>query len=143
MRGAALAHDTLIAGLGKADQEPFFDGTYHQGEPHLGDLYEMVFPTGTKTEEDAAYDREFAFSYVRPIRSSEDQFIQTENPDRSGNLLMFRDSFGNLLHPYLADAYGQAAFSRAMPLRWATRIEARLSVLMMELTFSAPSTRKA
>ena len=75
----------------------------------------MVFPTGTKTEEDAAYDREFAFSYVRPIRSAEDQFIQTENPDRSGNLLMFRDSFGNLLHPYLADAYGQAAFSRAMP----------------------------
>ena len=115
MRGAALAHDTLIAGLGKADQEPFFDGSYHLEEPHLGDLYEMVFPTGTKTEEDAAYDREFAFSYARPIRSAEDQFIQTENPDRSGNLLMFRDSFGNLLHPYLADAYGQAAFSRAMP----------------------------
>ena len=75
----------------------------------------MVYPTGTRTEEDAAYDREFAFSYARPIRSAEDQFIQTENPDRSGNLLMFRDSFGNLLHPYLADAYGQAAFSRAMP----------------------------
>ena len=90
MRGAALAHDTLIAGLGKADQEPFFDGSYHMGESHLGDLYEMVFPTGTKTEEDAAYDREFAFSYARPIRSAEDQFIQTENPDRSGNLLMFR-----------------------------------------------------
>ena len=115
MRGAALAHDTLIAGLGKTDQEPFFDGSYHLGEPHLGDLYEMVYPTGTRTEEDAAYDREFAFSYARPIRSAEDQFIQTENPDRSGNLLMFRDSFGNLLHPYLADAYGQAAFSRAMP----------------------------
>ena len=28
---------------------------------------------------------------------------------------MFRDSFGNLLHTFLADAYGQAAFSRAMP----------------------------
>ena len=116
MRGAALAHDTLIAGLGKTDQEPFFDGSYHLGEPHLGDLYEMVYPTGTRTEEDAAYDREFAFSYARPIRSAEDQFIQTENPDRSGNLLMFRDSFGNLLHPYLADAYGQAAFSGPCPI---------------------------
>ena len=115
VRGAALAHDALITGLGKTDQEPFFSGTYHQGEPHLGDLYEMLYPTGTETEEDAAYDRPFAFSYVRPIRSAEDQFIQTENPDRSGSLLMFRDSFGNLLHTFLADAYGQAAFSRAMP----------------------------
>ena len=114
-KGAALAHDALVAGLGKTDQEPFFSGTYHQGEPHLGDLYEMLYPTGTETEEDAAYDRPFAFSYVRPIRSAEDQFIQTENPDRSGSLLMFRDSFGNLLHTFLADAYGQAAFSRAMP----------------------------
>ena len=31
MRGAVLAHDTLIAGLGKTDQEPFFDGPYHLG----------------------------------------------------------------------------------------------------------------
>ena len=115
VRGAALAHDTLIAGLNKTGQEPFFDGAYHEGEPHLGDLYEMVYPTGTKTEADAEYDREFSYSYVRPIRSAEDQFIQTENPARSGNLLMFRDSFGNLLHTFLADAYGQAAFSRAMP----------------------------
>ena len=115
VRGAALAHDALVAGLGKTDQEPFFSGTYHQGEPHLGDLYEMLYPTGAETEEDAAYDRPFVFSYARPIRSAEDQFIQTENPDRSGSLLMFRDSFGNLLHTFLADAYGQAAFSRAMP----------------------------
>lgn len=115
VRGAALAHDALIAGLDKSDQEPFFTGSYHEGEPHLGDLYEMLYPTGTQREEDAEYDRAFAYSYVRPIRSPEDQFIQTENPARTGNLLMFRDSFGNLLHTFLADAYGQAAFSRAMP----------------------------
>ena len=92
VRGAALAHDALIAGLDKSDQEPFFTGSYHEGEPHLGDLYEMLYPTGAETEEDAAYDRPFAFSYARPIRSAEDQFIT-----------------------FLADAYGQAAFSRAMP----------------------------
>ena len=115
VRGAALAHDTLIAGLNKTDQEPFFSGAYHQGDPHLGDLYEMVYPTGRKTEADAAYDREFSFSYARPIRSAEDQLIQTENPGQSGSLLMFRDSFGNLLHTFLADAYGEACFSRAMP----------------------------
>ena len=114
-RGAALAHDVLIDGMEKRDQEPFFPGTYHQGEPHLGDLYEMLYPTGEEREEDAAFDREFSFAYVRPIRSAEDQFIQTENPGRGGSLLMFRDSFGNLLHPFLADAYGEAAFSRAMP----------------------------
>ena len=115
VRGAALAHDVLTAALGKTDQAPFFDSPYHQGEPHLGDLYEMVYPTGTRTEADAEFDRPFGFSYVRPIRSTEDQLIQTENPEKSGSLLMFRDSFGNLLHTFLADAYGEAAFSRAMP----------------------------
>ena len=115
VRGAALAHDVIIEALGKEDQEPFFAGAYHPGEPHLGDLYEMVYPAGTRTEEDAAYDRAFAFTYTRPIRSAEDQLIQTENPGRSGSLLMFRDSFGNLLHLFLADAFGEAAFSRAMP----------------------------
>ena len=114
-RGAALAHDAIIAALNKTDQAPFFGGTYHPGEPWLGDLYEMLYPTGTQTEADAEFDRAFSFSYVRPIRSPEDQLIQTENPDRSGSLLMFRDSFGNLLHSFLADAYGEAAFSRAMP----------------------------
>lgn len=114
-RGAALAHDALIQGLGKADQTPFFSGSVHAGEAHRGDLYEMLYPAGRGTEADAAYDRAFAFTYLRTPRGPDDQRIETENPDASGNLLMFRDSFGNALHPFLADAYGKALFSRAMP----------------------------
>ena len=133
VRGAALAHDALIAALNKTDQAPFFSGPYHDGDPHLGDLYEMLYPTGTETEPDAAYDRPFSFSYVRPIRSPEDQFIQTENPNRSGSLLMFRDSFGNLLHSYLADAYGQAAFSRSMPYQMSLLDQTGADTVILEI----------
>lgn len=133
VRGAALAHDAIISALGKDDQEPFFSGPWHAGESHLGDLYEMLYPTGTRTEEDAAFDRAFAFSYARDIRSPEDQFIQTENPDRSGNLLMFRDSFGNLLHSFLADAYGQAAFSRAMPYQMSLLDQTGADTVILEI----------
>ena len=132
-RGAALAHDTLIRGMGKVDQEAFFAGATRSGAPHLGDLYEMLYPAGTQTEADAAYDRAFAFSYVRPIRSAEDQFIQTENPDRSGSLLMFRDSFGNLLHSFLADAYGQAAFSRFMPYQMSLLDQTGADTVLIEI----------
>lgn len=133
VRGAALAHDAIISALGKADQEPFFSGSWHEGEPHLGDLYEMLYPAGTRMEEDAAFDRAFSFSYARAIRSPEDQFIQTENPDRSGNLLMFRDSFGNLLHSFLADAYGQAAFSRSMPYQMSLLDQTGADTVILEI----------
>lgn len=114
-RGAALAHDTLIAALGKTDQAPFFDGAYQITENHKGDLYEMLYPAGQELDEDAVFERPFAFAYTAEPRSAEDQRIDTACAGKSGSLLMFRDSFGNALHPFLADAFGRAAFSRAMP----------------------------
>ena len=113
-QGAALAHDILIDAVGKTDQMPFFNGEVELGESKLGDLYTMIYPDGSDLEQNMVYKRQFDFSYVRPIRSVEDQIIETQS-NKSGRLLMFRDSFGNSLHAYLADAYGYAVFSRAMP----------------------------
>ena len=112
-RGAALAHDAICEALGRPD--PFFEGAYHAGDPHRGDLYEMLYPAGTYREPDAAYDRAFTYEHTRRYRSPEDLRIETERPGGSGDLLMFRDSFGNSLFPFLAESFGTAVFSRAMP----------------------------
>ena len=112
--GAALAHDVLVEAMGKTDQTPFYGGATQPGPGKRGDLYEMLYPAGAGLEESPVYQRGYAFTYARPMRSPEDQLIETAS-SKSGRLLMYRDSFGNSLHTYLADAYGAALFSRSMP----------------------------
>ena len=46
---------------------------------------------------------------------------------------MFRDSFGNLLHSFLADAYGQAAFSRAMPYQMSLLDQTGADTVILEI----------
>ena len=85
------------------------------GSPHLGDLYEMVYPTGTRTEEDAAYDREFAFSYAGPSAAPRTSSFRRRTRTGAGTCSCSGLLRATCCTPYLADAYGQAAFSRAMP----------------------------
>ena len=113
-RGAALAHDTIAAALGLSS-EPFFPLPYRLERTHKGDLYEMLYPTGTALDDNMVFDRPFTFTHVKEPRSPEDQRIETVNSAQSGSLLMFRDSFGNALYPFMADSFGHAVFSRAMP----------------------------
>ena len=52
---------------------------------------------------------------VEEISSNFDPRITTVNPVKEGSLVMYRDSFGNALLPYMADAYANAYFSRGIP----------------------------
>ena len=131
-QGAALAHDVLIKAMGKEDQMPFFNGDIELGKGKLGDLYTMLYPSGTNDEQNMIYKRKFDFSYVRPIRSVEDQIIETQS-SKSGRLFMFRDSFGNSLHTYLADAYGYAVFSRAMPYNMTLLEQYQADTVLIEI----------
>lgn len=112
--GAALAGDALCTALDK-DQDSYWGKSYTMTPSHQGDLYEMVYPAGSLLEEDAVFDQPFSFAYQQGFRSAEDITIRTQNPEQTGSLLMFRDSFGNALHPFMAQQYGAACFSRAMP----------------------------
>ena len=113
-RGASLAGDTILAAL-DAEYEPFYTGSWYTVREEKGDLYEMVYPAGTDLDEDQRYDREFTFRYVNAIRSTGDNRILTASEGKSGSLVMYRDSFGNTLHAYLAEAFGSALFSRITP----------------------------
>lgn len=112
--GAALAGEAICNALGK-NQASFWGQNYTMNPSHRGDLYEMAYPAGTLLEEDAVFTQAFSFTYQQGFRSPEDITIRTQNPDQTGSILMFRDSFGNALHPFIAQWYGSACFSRAMP----------------------------
>lgn len=132
-RGAALAHDILTNVLGLENRTEWFTQPGQTAKTHRGDLYEMLYPTGTALEEEVEFDLPFTFTYLRPIRSAGDQRIQTENPSQAGSLLMFRDSFGNSLYPFLAEDYGQALFSRSMPYQMALLEETGADTVIIEL----------
>ena len=128
-RGAALAHDALSNALGLENRVEWFTQPGQTAKTHRGDLYEMLYPTGSALEGET----QFAFTYVRPIRGPEDQRIQTENSAQTGSLLMFRDSFGNTLFPFMAEDFAQAAFSRSMPYQMALLDETGADTVLIEL----------
>lgn len=113
-QGAGLAGDLLLAALGK-DLPAFYGGETRAICEETGDLYEMLYPKGKRLDQDTVYTREFTFSYTTPIRSPQDNMIRTSCAGRSGDLLMFRDSFGNALHLFMAEGFGQASFCRLTP----------------------------
>lgn len=110
-RGAALAADELNAALGRSSR--YFSGNFSRTEPHTGDLFEMLYPAGRDDETDPVYGGTLSYTFAEKSGTRPDSIsIRTESGGE-GSLLMYRDSFGNLLYPYLADSFGQAYFSRA------------------------------
>lgn len=107
-RGAALAADTLLRSLDMASD--WFSAEFAPAGGHRGDLYEMLYPTGTRTEEETAP----VFSHVTSAdpNGGDAINIRTSSDAPGGALLCFRDSFGRALYPYLADGFAEALFSR-------------------------------
>lgn len=113
-KGAAFAADAINQALGRSSS--YFEGPFTPETVHKGDLYDMLYPAGDGQEDDPVYGGGLNFEYDAPIRSAENLTIMTHGGGE-GSLLMFRDSFGNNLYPYLADSFGAALFSRSMPYR--------------------------
>lgn len=115
-KGAALAADAINDALDRGRTSRYFDGPFTPEQTHKGDLYDMLYPAGKGMDTDQAYGGTLSFEYDAPIRSAENLTIMTHG-QRENSLLMFRDSFGNLLYPYMADSFDAALFSRSMPYR--------------------------
>lgn len=112
-KGAALAADSILSAAGI--ESDFFKGTFKEGKNHTGDLYEMLYPSGEYTETDYVYSDGFTFREETNSRGGDAINFSTSCAGRNGSLLCWRDSFGNSLYPYLAEAFGNADFSRSFP----------------------------
>lgn len=158
-RGAALAGDVLYGALDatrdltwdsirtspeqttdRLSSDRFFSTSYTMQGNHKGDLYQMAYPAGTQSEADAIFDRAFTFQYEGNFHSPEDVRILTTNAGKPGSLVMFRDSFGNALHPFLAERFGKALFSRATPYDLTTVAREQADTVVIELVERNVST---
>lgn len=86
MQGAQLAAQTLLQELKETPQD--FDALKTGGvNPHVGDLYEMVYPSGQESEADAGYA--FDYTYDEKFRSADDITINTENSGAEGSVFVY------------------------------------------------------
>ena len=124
--GAAFACGLMQEALGKScfdyREEPFTIEASHRG-----DLYRMLYPSGKRLDDNVVFEHGHSFVYTMDTESTEDFEIASACEGKDGNLLMFRDSYGNALIPFVADEYGKAFFSKAMPYRWDLLEEAKTS----------------
>lgn len=125
--GANLAGAEILNTLGKSGAS---EGAL-AAKTHPGDLYGMLYPASSKAEAAPAPARARTFSYASEVRGPDDQLIKTASA-QDGTLFVFRDSFGNALHEDLAEGFGEAVFSRAMPYD-ASLIETMPDVLIAEI----------
>ena len=109
-RGAALAADILLSEMKK--DTSFFTSTFSPGDPHRGDLYDMLYPTGKKAEMAQCYAPGFSFALDGNADGGNALTLHTLNGEKTGKLLCWRDSFGVSLYPYLADSFSESFFYR-------------------------------
>ena len=109
-KGAALGADLINRAFGV--ESSYFSADFSQTEPHIGDLYQMLYPALGDTEKNPVYGGTLNFRYTSKATKPDSITLQTEGSGQ-GSLLAYRDSFGNLLYPYLADSYEACYFSRS------------------------------
>ncbi len=118
-KGAVMAYNTLLDAA-DVDHEDYQDVTPTETVDYYGDLTKMLYPCafGTTPEKRLTYlfQNDTTWSYANGATSVEENTIETTNKDGNGTLLMYRDSFGNSLLPYFAQAYEKATFSKVEPI---------------------------
>ena len=114
-RGAALGADTILSAAGM--RSDYFAGPFRTEQTHAGDLYAMLYPRGGVLEPSYIWEPGFTFSYTTDFHNYDDMLITTERPGADGCLMLFRDSSGRSLYPYLAESFGAAYISRSNSYR--------------------------
>lgn len=114
-KGALMVYNATLDALGKTHDD-YSAVEEKRVNDHHGDLSHMLYPASQLTEYDYHYAIDETYSYVTPTKSVEDILITTENPSASGSLYMYRDSFGNSLLPFFANAYQNATFTKSKPI---------------------------
>ena len=128
--GAAMAADRILNGIGKGHLS-YAGRAYTARKDFQGDLERMLYPSMPGLEEEIYYDPAPQFFYCKNVESNFDPKISTRS-DGDGSLVMYRDSFGNSLLPFMAEAFENAWFSRALPYHLQDLSEHEADALVIE-----------
>lgn len=114
MKGANLAYNGIMDSLNLPHED------YSDKEPILvnnekGDLNKMLYSFYGEPEQNYDYNLTQEYVYTSNEKDVEGRWLITENQTGTGTLLMFRDSFGNTLIPFLSNEFRTAYYSKGEP----------------------------
>ena len=112
-KGAVMVYNTLLDTCGKP-HETYENHLTQITNDFYGDLNQLLFPAGARPETDIRYTGGSTWTYSQG-ETVEDSLIITECEGGSQTLLMYRDSFGNSLIPFLSEEFSQAIYSKNVP----------------------------
>lgn len=130
-RGAALAADEILKCLGMTPN--YYSQAFTSGEAHRGDLYEMLYPAGRKTETDEVLSSGFSFKCEGDPNGGNALNIKTQCSGQNGCLMCWRDSFGISLYPYMAESFGKASFSRSSVYDLQKAVDSGCTAVVIEI----------
>jgi len=129
--GAYLGYQAIMKALGRKYDAYAETVERREVRDWEGDLDALIYPELGYLDWQVEYDIPYTYVYESRYRSPEDVEIVTSCENREGRLYMIRDSFGNVLFPYLAEQFGHATFSRQVP--WKLPQMAAGDVVVIEL----------
>lgn len=115
-KGAVLAYNALLDAAGW-EHETYDDVEPETVSDYYGDLNKMLYSDFAEPETDYKYRETFPYATINPESTVEDDIVETINPSAEGSLLIYRDSFGNSLLPYLASEFESGYFSKVVPFK--------------------------
>ena len=130
--GAYAGHCAIMTKLGKSPC-PAEDGWHTEQNARLGDLAEMIYPAEPPKDTQAFSGHQFAYQYQGHFRALDDITINTVSESGQGSLLMYRDSFGEAILPYMAEQFASAEFSRVVPYRTDSIANGNADTVILEI----------
>ena len=112
-KGACLVYNGIMDTL-SLPHEDYTDRAPTPVQSRNGDLNRMLYSFYGKPETDYDYGLTQVYHYTTG-NDVEDRLIVTQNPNGSGTLLMFRDSFANTLIPFFSNEFTSACYSKGEP----------------------------
>lgn len=128
--GAAIASDAMLQALNIAHHS-YMNDPFTGVDEHMGDLEQMIHPSSVVPETDVFFETMPQFTYDAPVESNYDFRIGTKGSGEM-NLLMYRDSFGTALLPFMAEPFSHAFFSRSNSCQITDISSQQPDILIME-----------
>jgi len=118
-KGALIASDVLASAVGLSPQHA---GAWITRDDSIGDLELMLHPAWPQAEKqfylpginDGPGMSGASWRFTSDARAVADDLVTTSS-EATGTLIVYRDSFGNALLPWLAATAGEATFSKLIP----------------------------
>lgn len=130
--GAVYARNLMFNQLGKEYTD--YENVEKSVENNfVADLQGMLYPKQKKYDDNVIYDKEHTYTYSNRVKSTEDMMIETACEGKENSVIMFRDSFGNALLPYIADEYQTGYFTKSVPYDLSLIDEYEADTVIIEL----------